>query len=372
MKIMRLSYGMANTMFQYATYLQLKKMYPNEDVYVDTMWFDVTEFPYELKKAFGIEVSDYDFYETAKREGKLDYKKEFEKLRFWKEFGYESLISTRNVEGLMMSGQEYPELYLKAGYDFEIVLICGKTVEECRQVLKGQWNEPPKQKLKRNLDKILGEYNPMFRYVRTLKWPYKRHKLLCDLKNGRKPDFCGSLPLQRLRHEGDVFYCTFGNENDVVGIEDELRKVFTFVPFEEENNIWLAEDIAKHESVAVHARVIDFKYGMSAALSRDYYKKAVRYMEKRLGNGLKYYIFSDRPRWVKEHLELLGMDEKKEYVIVENNNGENAFRDMQLMSLCSHNISAQSTFSWWGGFLSRNKNKIHITPYETFPGTISF
>ena len=66
------------------------------------------------------------------------------------------------------------------------------------------------------------------------------------------------------------------------------------------------------------------------------------------------------------------MDDDKNYVIVDNNNGEKAFRDMQLMSLCKHNICAQSTFSWWAGFLNQYKDKIVITPYETFPGTISF
>ncbi|OAV67598.1 Glycosyl transferase family 11 [Bacteroidales bacterium Barb6XT] len=42
------------------------------------------------------------------------------------------------------------------------------------------------------------------------------------------------------------------------------------------------------------------------------------------------------------------------------NKKEDSWQDMFLMSMCKHNIIANSSFSWWGAWLNNNEDKIII------------
>jgi hypothetical protein len=63
--------------------------------------------------------------------------------------------------------------------------------------------------------------------------------------------------------------------------------------------------------------------------------------------------FSDDPTKCKE------LFSKKNITYL---NLEKDYLDMYAMSYCANNIIANSSFSWWGAWLNRNKNKKIVAP----------
>jgi len=80
-----------------------------------------------------------------------------------------------------------------------------------------------------------------------------------------------------------------------------------------------------------------------------------------------WFVFSDDINWCRKNLTL-----GTNACYVEHNTGQNSFRDMQLMSLCKHNIIANSTFSWWGAWLNINSEKVVICPEQFYKDNEGF
>ena len=72
-------------------------------------------------------------------------------------------------------------------------------------------------------------------------------------------------------------------------------------------------------------------------------------------NNLKFIIFSDDIEWCKHKFN--GTD-------VQFSTGNSSIIDFAMMSLCDHHILTRSSFSWWAAWLSKNENKICISPPE--------
>ena len=74
-------------------------------------------------------------------------------------------------------------------------------------------------------------------------------------------------------------------------------------------------------------------------------------------------IRRDDPAWARENLRFICKAE-----IVDHNGPEQDYEDLRLMSLCRHHIIANSTFSWWGAWLSQSPDKKVIAPRNWFKG----
>ena len=147
--------------------------------------------------------------------------------------------------------------------------------------------------------------------------------------------------------------------------EKEIRKEFTIKSSLSEETKKLINLIKKCNSVSLHIRRGDYvtnkkTYKVHGVIDLNYYKKSISYLNS-LQSDLKFFIFSDDVEWVRNNFSWL-----KNCTYVGHNNADNNYQDLNLMSYCKHHIIANSTFSWWGAWLSNNKNKIVITPKNWF------
>ncbi len=142
-------------------------------------------------------------------------------------------------------------------------------------------------------------------------------------------------------------------------------------------NIDKSREIIKNENlnffgdkhpISMHFRIGDYVKAshVHPILDIEYYKDALRALSENNSNlSRDYYILYffepiDKDV-VYEKIKLL----QREYPDIEfrpcNENIED-YKQMLLMSSCSHNILANSTFSWWGAYLNNNPDKVVIRP----------
>ncbi len=98
----------------------------------------------------------------------------------------------------------------------------------------------------------------------------------------------------------------------------------------------LAEEITRGESIAIHVRRGDY-IGLWPVLPVSYYSDAI----KRLSGDL--YVFSDDIRWCRAAFANTG----RKTTIVDTED----YLAFELMRLCKHKITGNSTFSWWAAWL---------------------
>lgn len=125
-------------------------------------------------------------------------------------------------------------------------------------------------------------------------------------------------------------------------------------------NIELYNSICNSESVCVSVRRGDFFNAENkktfGVCTDQYYVKAKEVLDGILKESLnvRYFVFSDDIEWCKSNLKLGDCTFVSQDMPV--------YETLRLMYSCKHFIVSNSTFSWWGQFLSKNKVKIVVSP----------
>lgn len=158
----------------------------------------------------------------------------------------------------------------------------------------------------------------------------------------------------------------FQSEQYFKEVEKEIRNDFTFKPEMDASNLDWQEKIERCNAVSLHIRRGDYlsiskNAQKFAAVPLSYYQEAVQMIITKIPD-VEFFIFSDDMAWVKEHLKISA----PVHFVNNNQSKKSAYMDMRLMSLCKHNIIANSTFSWWGGWLNSHPEKMVIAPSKWF------
>lgn len=161
-------------------------------------------------------------------------------------------------------------------------------------------------------------------------------------------------PIEIPKNKNIFLHGYFQSEKNFIDIRENLLNHFK--PSEEFYNLIYSnyKNILDKECVSVHVRRGNYKdlSHYHNLLDADYYYEALKQFK-----NFKIFVFSDDIEYCKNIFS------NYDCIYIQNNFD---LYDLYLMSLCNHNIIANSTFSWWGAWLNQNKNKKIIAPSVWF------
>jgi hypothetical protein len=147
-------------------------------------------------------------------------------------------------------------------------------------------------------------------------------------------------------------------------IAGEIRKMITPSKALDPKNVELIQKARSVNSVAIHVRRSDYvTTSFFQVMGLDYYEKAIKEINNRISKP-QFFIFSDDINWSRQQFVHL-----TNATFIDNNKGDDSFKDLLVMSACKNQIIANSTFSWWAAWLNDFKDKTVIAPQTWFHNT---
>ncbi len=165
-------------------------------------------------------------------------------------------------------------------------------------------------------------------------------------------------------HDGIYLDGYWQSEKYFIDIARIIHKEFSVKNPQTGKNKEIADKILSCHSVSIHIRrgsyVLPPYNSFHGTCSIEYYHRCINHLVQKVKNP-HFFIFSDDPEWVSENLHI-----NHPVTYINHNGVAGDYEDLRLMTQCNHHIIANSTFSWWGAWLSKNNNKIILTPNPWF------
>lgn len=119
----------------------------------------------------------------------------------------------------------------------------------------------------------------------------------------------------------------------------------------------IALHVRRGDHAFAHEKLKRTNITAGAPVSREYIQEAISCFSP----DACFFVFSDSPediQWCRENVHAANL---------EFSNATSDIWDFAAMSLCDHNITGNSTFSWWAAWLNPNSERRVITPARWSP-----
>jgi len=161
------------------------------------------------------------------------------------------------------------------------------------------------------------------------------------------------------------------SEKYFLDIKDKIKDLYKINIDWQEYNLHISKKLKQTNSVAIFVRRQEYAYHAKTretlkALPIEYYKKAVEIIYRFIPKPT-FFIFSDDLKWCKENFSWLTEKTFVEHV----DTGIKYEKYLMLLKTSKHHIIANSTYSWWGAWLSNYEKKIVIAPQKWFTEKIN-
>jgi len=148
---------------------------------------------------------------------------------------------------------------------------------------------------------------------------------------------------------------------------DDILNAMQFKEISEQKNIEALQFINYTKTAFVHIRRGDYmNHPVFGGICSDiYYHNGIHILRQEYGYH-RFIVFSNDIEWCRQELSELfcGCD----VIYADWNNRQDSYRDMQLMSNCRAGIIANSSFSWWGAWLSNSEIILCPTKWTNIKG----
>ncbi len=173
----------------------------------------------------------------------------------------------------------------------------------------------------------------------------------------REDNFSKCVP-SRTKSDNIFMKGYFENSAYFNDIKENLFEEFTPKYPKKEKNKALYKVIEENESICVSFRVWNEisceEKSVREVCTPEYYIKAIKKFHELLPEAV-FIVFSNDVEWVRKNISFPCK------VYFEDGDDE-VWEKLRLMYSCKHFIMATSTFTWWAQYLSRNPEKIVISP----------